>query len=115
MESLHDCSDGGLIAAVAECCFAAYPYMQGCDLGIEGPARPDAYLFGESQGRYILSCKSQSLSRLRSILGHYRLPHALLGKTGGRDLIISVNGKNLIHLSVEELYSIWYNSITNLM
>lgn len=115
IHSLNDCSDGGLIAAVAECCFGAYPYMQGCELGIEGPARPDAYLFGETQGRYILSCKSESLSRLKSIFNHYRIPFSLLGKTGGRDLIFAINGKTLIQLSVEELYSIWYNSITNFM
>jgi phosphoribosylformylglycinamidine synthase subunit PurL len=115
LSSIQDCSDGGLVVAVAESCFSAYPSIQGCELRLEGPARPDAYLFGESQGRYILSASPESVSRLHTILESHRVPHFEIGETGGRELIITVNGQTLIQLSVEELYCIWYNSIANRM
>ena len=113
LQSLHDCSDGGLIATVAESCFGAYPLMLGCELAWEGRSRTDAFLFGETQSRYLLSCRRESLPRLREIFGFHRVPHHDFGKILGRDVSIHVNGKPVIRLSVPELYDIWYNSLTN--
>jgi phosphoribosylformylglycinamidine synthase len=113
LESLHDCSDGGLVAAIAESCFGAYPRMYGCDVSREGSGRPDAYLFGETQGRYLLSCDPGLASRLKSIFDHYRLPYSELGRTAGEQLVFHWNGKTLLHLEVEELYRIWYNALAN--
>jgi phosphoribosylformylglycinamidine synthase len=113
VQSLHDCSDGGLIATLAESCFGAYPLTLGCELTWEGSTRPDAFLFGETQSRYILSCRPESLSRIQEILIHFRIPFHVLGKTNGRQLSITLNGNLLIHLPVQELYNIWYNSLTN--
>lgn len=115
LQSLHDVSDGGLVATVAECCSGAYPNIVGCTLNLEGAGRPDAYLFGESQTRYILSCKFDSLKRLKEILDAHGVPHSGLGNTGSRNLQISMNGDLLLNLSVEELYDIWYNSISRFM
>jgi phosphoribosylformylglycinamidine synthase II len=115
LQSLHDCSDGGLIATVAESCFGAYPKIVGCNLNLEGAGRPDAYLFGESQTRYILSCNRESLKRLNQIFEANRVPYLSLGKTGGSNLEMDVNGSNLVRRSVEELYHIWYNSISRFM
>ncbi|MCI0413940.1 phosphoribosylformylglycinamidine synthase subunit PurL [bacterium] len=113
LQSLHDCSDGGLIATVAESCFGAYPIKLGCELNWEGSSRPDAFLFGETQSRYLLSCRSESLSRLREIFEFHRISYFVLGKTGGREVAIRFSGDLLIRLSVQELYEIWYNSFTN--
>ncbi len=115
LQSLHDCSDGGLIATVAESCFGAYPSILGCELAWEGSSRPDAFLFGETQSRYILSCRNESLSRLQEIFEFHRVPHFVLGKTAGREVSIQVNGEMMIRLPVQELYNIWYNSLTNLL
>ena len=113
LQSLHDCSDGGLVTTLAESCFGAYPRTLGCDLAWEGPGRPDAFLFGETQTRYILSCRNASLARIKEIFVYHRIPYHILGKTGGRDLTISVNGETLIRLAVNELYDIWYNALAN--
>jgi phosphoribosylformylglycinamidine synthase len=113
VRSLHDCSDGGIIPTLAESCFGAYPLIYGCELHWQGDVRPDAFLFGESQTRYILSTHTSSKARLQEILEHHKIPYLNLGKTGGRELIVEVNGKTLIQMAVEELYHIWYNSISN--
>jgi len=115
IRSLHDCSDGGLFTTVAESCYGGYPNTLGCELAWEGSGRPDAFLFGESQSRFILSCSSESLSRLNDIFEFYKVPHCVLGNTHGREIVIRVNGKTLIRLSVHELYDIWYNSLANLL
>ena len=89
--------------------------MYGCSLHWEGNVRPDAFLFGESQTRYILSTSVDAQSRLQQILEHHKIPFSKLGKTGGRECTLEVNGKKLIQLPVEELYHIWYNSISKLL
>jgi phosphoribosylformylglycinamidine synthase len=115
IQSLHDCSDGGLIATVAECCFGAYPFILGCELAWEGSSRPDAFLFGETQSRYLLSCRGESLSRLKQILEFHRVPYHFFGKTAEREVSIQIDGAPLIRLPVLEMYDIWYNSLTNLL
>ncbi|PWT91145.1 MAG: hypothetical protein C5B54_05900 [Acidobacteria bacterium] len=115
IKSLHDCSDGGLITTLAECCFGDYPNMNGCELSWSGAARPDAFLFGESQTRYILSCRPEGVSRIEAILNQHGLPHTKLGSAGGRQIRIHVNGHELVDLSVEEIYRIWYNSISSFL
>lgn len=113
LQSLHDCSDGGLITTLAECCYGAYPMILGCALKQETSGRPDGFLFGETQTRYVLSCSADSRKRLIEIFEHHKVQYLELGRTTGRDLSFELNGKKLIQLSVEELFRIWYNSIAN--
>jgi phosphoribosylformylglycinamidine synthase len=113
LQSLHDCSDGGLITTVAESCFGSYPYIIGCKLEWDGTSRPDAFLFGEAQTRYILSCRPESLAGVQRILKSFGVPYFHFGKTGGREVNIRVKGKNFIQLPIEELYTIWYNSFAD--
>ena len=103
----------GLIATVAECSFGGYPYIFGCELEWEGTVRPDAFLFGESQSRYIISSRPDTLPHLVKLLDSHRVPYSKLGVTGGREIVIRVNGAVLIRLAVEEAYRIWYNSLAN--
>jgi phosphoribosylformylglycinamidine synthase len=57
VSSAHDCSDGGLAVALAECCIANVESQSGADVDLSSltqlPNR--AILFGESQGRVVLS------------------------------------------------------------
>jgi phosphoribosylformylglycinamidine synthase len=56
--SAHDCSDGGLGVALAECCIAnaADPIGADIDLSAFGKLTAREILFGESQGRIVVSC-----------------------------------------------------------
>jgi len=55
--SAHDCSDGGLAVALAECCISNLQSQSGAEIDLSGWGDlPDrAILFGESQGRVVLS------------------------------------------------------------
>jgi phosphoribosylformylglycinamidine synthase len=57
VSSAHDCSDGGLAIALAECCIANPESQMGAeiDLSTWGKLADRAILFGESQGRVVLS------------------------------------------------------------
>jgi phosphoribosylformylglycinamidine synthase len=60
VSSAHDCSDGGLAVALAECCIANPESQSGAEIDLSGwRDLPDrAILFGESQGRIVVSSHS---------------------------------------------------------
>ena len=60
VSSAHDCSDGGLAVTLAECCIANLGYQTGAEIDLSSwSGMPDrAILFGESQGRIVLSSPS---------------------------------------------------------
>ena len=76
--SAHDCSDGGLAVALAECCLlGAYGFAG--DIAIEG--RLDAALFGEGQGRIVVSARTEAAERLQALAEEVGLPLTRLGTT----------------------------------
>ncbi|MDD4896879.1 MAG: phosphoribosylformylglycinamidine synthase subunit PurL, partial [Atribacterota bacterium] len=59
LSSAHDCSDGGLITALAECCVAG---KKGIKVEKKAKTRNDALLFGESQSCIIVSLPQKNLA-----------------------------------------------------
>jgi phosphoribosylformylglycinamidine synthase II len=80
VSSAHDCSDGGLAVALAECCVANIECQSGAEIDLSGRADlPDrAILFGESQGRIVLS--SSTPERILAIASAAGVPCAVIGR-----------------------------------
>ena len=79
LASAHDCSDGGLAVALAECAILG---DHGFTPAVEfANGRLDAALFGEGQGRIIVSLKPGSASRLAELAGEIGLAITRLGET----------------------------------
>src|SRR5690606_8095813 len=79
--AVHDCSDGGLAVAVAEMAMAG-----GIGAGLDpGPAGlpPHAYLFGEDQGRYVVTVPAADAAQILAAAGAAGVPAAAIGTTGG--------------------------------
>jgi phosphoribosylformylglycinamidine synthase len=57
VSSAHDCSDGGIAIALAECCIANPESESGAEIDLSswGHLANRALLFGETQGRFVLS------------------------------------------------------------
>jgi phosphoribosylformylglycinamidine (FGAM) synthase-like enzyme len=109
VRSAHDCAEGGLGVAIAECCIAGaigFTFSGYDDLN--GPPRPprlDAELFGESQSRVVLSCRPEDSAALQSLL-------AELGALGMLVVVGQVGGDTLswsddLNVSVKELARAW--------
>jgi len=97
--SAHDVSDGGLFVALVE---SAIPRRLGFELNTMSEIRKDAFLFGESQSRAVVSVSPEQQELFEHLLEH-KFPYLLLGRvTGGR---IQVDGENFgdIH-QWKELY-----------
>jgi phosphoribosylformylglycinamidine synthase subunit PurL len=109
VSAVHDCSDGGLITAIAEMALAdgvgveLYPY--------EGKLPAHAAWFGEDQGRYVLAAKpgvAEQIAERARLLG---LPARIVGKVGGVHLTL----KGETPLSLAELLHIHEGWLPGLM
>ncbi len=78
--SAHDCSDGGLAVALAECCIANPDSGNGAeiDLSSHSGIEDRAILFGESQGRIVVS--SPAPERVIQIAAKAGVPCAQIGR-----------------------------------
>jgi len=112
IKSAHDCSEGGLAVALAECCFAERLGAE-VDLG-STQLRLDTLLFNESQSRIILSVSQANASAVLSLLQWRGIPARRLGSVGGDNLIIRANGQELL-APISQLRSAWADSIPNCM
>jgi phosphoribosylformylglycinamidine synthase len=111
VKSAHDCSEGGLAVALAECCMTNGDAMVGAniDLGMIGE-RLDAALFGEAQSRVIVSCAPENVERI----ARAGLPVTVLGATGGSALEIKTP-RGELSWGVVDLRDVWWNAIGRLM
>ncbi|MCL4231685.1 MAG: phosphoribosylformylglycinamidine synthase subunit PurL [Dehalococcoidia bacterium] len=76
--SAHDCADGGLAVALAEACLLGDVGFKG-DCEVSG--RLDAALFGEAQGRIVVSVRPGAASRLVAMARELSVPVSKLGTT----------------------------------
>ena len=110
LRSTHDVSDGGLAVCLAECCFHS-PGRMGCRADFEENIRADALLFGETQSRIVVSVEADDLDKLLRLAEKKKVETRVLGKTGGRALVISHRGRTLVDLPVDTAYAAWTNAI----
>lgn len=82
ISSAHDCSEGGLFISLLESAMAG-----GKGFDVQSPeGRKDAVLFGEAQGRVVVSVKPEAKAAFEAIVGEHA--HRLLGEVKGSDLLI---------------------------
>ena len=84
VSSAHDCSDGGLGVALAECCIANRDCESGAEIDLSNYSSfsDRAILFGESQGRIVVS--SSAPERVLEIAERMGVPCAQIGRVNRR-------------------------------
>jgi len=112
VSSAHDCSEGGLAVALAECCVSNNGKIIGSLINnLDFIGRKDTILFGESQSRIIISCSKKSAGKIKDLAKNFAAPFRIIGTTGGKNLKIS-NGRNiLINLPIKRMLDKWTNSL----
>ncbi|MBA2406613.1 MAG: phosphoribosylformylglycinamidine synthase subunit PurL, partial [Chitinophagales bacterium] len=85
VESAHDCSDGGLFITLLEC---AMPEGWGFDISIDESIRNDAFLFGESQSRIVVSVAPEKQDDFIEYLLSKNVEFSLLGEVTDSQLLI---------------------------
>ncbi len=119
VRSAHDCADGGLAVALAECCFGA---GMGAEASIDAVAangtvardarmNDAAALFGESASRVVVSAAADQVAEVLTRAAAARVPARVIGQTGGNLLRIAVSGRVVIDLAVDEAEHAWSTAI----
>ena len=68
LRSAHDCSDGGLAVALAECCFSSLNRAAfGADIDLTGEYDVTTRLFSETPSRIIISFDESALGDIEEI------------------------------------------------
>ena len=103
LRSAHDCSDGGLLVALAECCLLGGIGMRGPAVTLEPPLRLDAAFFGESPSRFIVSAPSRAMPELQSLARRHHIEISLLGMAGGDTLEL----EGQVKVSLADMRQAW--------
>ena len=106
LKSAHDCSDGGVAVAIAECAILG---DLGADITAEVGSRRDASMFGEGQSRIVVTVNHDNLGELRSRCEAAAVPWVELGVVGGTD----VGFGDTLTLSVEVIADAYFNGLSN--
>jgi phosphoribosylformylglycinamidine synthase II len=108
VKSVHDVSDGGIFAAVLE---SAMVKGLGAEINSNASLRKDAFLFGEAQGRAIVSISKDKQAAFEAELKANNVPTENIGTVKGKNFIF--NGKDCGTISA---FATLYNtSIENRM
>ena len=112
LSSAHDCAEGGLACALVESAAGDGANPFGIDVELADPITPVALLFGESQGRTIVSCEPERVERVRGVAARHGVPCVEIGgvgERGGRFWIRA--GTSGVDVPVRDLVNAFFQTI----
>ena len=114
LSSAHDCADGGLAVALAECCFSSLNRSGvGAEIIVAGDSLSTTnLLFSETPSRIIVSFPAASLAAVQTLAGRENCPITILGRVGGNQLRIKLGGEEDISVDASELENVWRTSLS---
>jgi phosphoribosylformylglycinamidine synthase len=107
LHSAHDCAEGGMLVALAECCLLGGIGVRCPAIRPEAPLRLDAAFFGESPSRFVVSLASRAMPELQSLARRHHVEISLLGLAGGD--FVEFEGQ--FRLSLEEMRQAWEGDV----
>jgi len=121
VQSAHDCSEGGLLVTLSECCLTHPSKPLGAQIRLaQERLRLDALLFGESPSRIVISIKEEHLAQVQQFIQDRggNVPMSLLGQvldTDHMEVIVQEDqSPNEFRLSwpIGDLADRWRNGLT---
>ena len=106
ISSAHDVSDGGLLCAVAECCFSNSNL--GMDLQFEISTRKSAVYFGEDQSRAVVSLPEENVEDFLKLAEQIGVPVCKLGIVTNSPVF---NCNTDVSIAIGELIRPWQEAI----
>ncbi|MBZ0216948.1 MAG: hypothetical protein K8F25_10380, partial [Fimbriimonadaceae bacterium] len=97
VNAVHDISDGGMLVAIAEMALAG---NLGAELSLPRDIpHPHAYLFGENQARYLVTCPAEAHIELMEQAAREGIPVRNIGAVRGEKLVVA----SLFTIELEKL------------
>jgi phosphoribosylformylglycinamidine synthase len=109
VDSVHDCSDGGVAVALAE---KAFPKRVGARVNLtSGEVFAEFALFGEDASRIVISCDPAHLTRIQQVAESHGISAEAIGQTVPDRLEISLDGKPVVSAAVSELSAAYESAL----
>ena len=129
VDSAHDCSEGGLAIALAECTFDSGGIGVTADLAPSGDTagsgdkpsgvstvwRVNATLFGESASRIVVSVAGDRPDAVLAAANAAGVTATAIGKTGGDRIRLSVGGNAVVDSAISDAEQAWTTAIERRM
>jgi phosphoribosylformylglycinamidine synthase II len=113
VESVHDCSDGGVAVALAE---KAFPRGVGARVILASNGLPAEFvLFGEDASRIVLSCDPADTARIKEIAEDHGVAADVIGDTIPGRLEISLDDKLVVSATVSELNGVYESALESVL
>ncbi len=101
VDSVHDCSDGGLAVALAEKTFFK---GGGARVNLASNGLPEEFvLFGEDASRILLSCDRVNVARIQQVAEKHGIVAEVIGETIPGHLEIAVDGRQVLSAAISDL------------
>jgi phosphoribosylformylglycinamidine synthase len=116
VRSAHDCSDGGLAVALAECTFGtggigAEVSIDGVSVARDAVVNEAAALFGESATRILVSASASRVTEVLQRASAAGVPARVIGETGGNRIRAAVAGRGVLDVAVDDAERVWAGAI----
>jgi phosphoribosylformylglycinamidine synthase len=115
VHSAHDCSDGGFAVALAECCIANRDAQFGAEVDLHAfkaiPSR--ALLFGEAQGRVIIS--TPAAEQVVAIARKHGVPATAVGRVIPAKTLTITTSEARLHANLGDLDDDYFETIPRIM
>ena len=122
VKSAHDCSEGGLAVALAECAISELtarqsPNLTGADLDLSEIecARIDVLLFSENHGRVVITTSEAEAGAAVERAKLLGVPAQRIGTVTCGDALNIKYGESTFSWKTAELHGAWWNSISSYM
>jgi phosphoribosylformylglycinamidine synthase II len=114
VRSAHDCAEGGLAITLAECAFGTGGV--GLHVDLAGLATDEAWvaactLFSESASRVVVSVAPERAAVFQQRASEFGVPVRQIGTTGTDRIVVSINGRSVIDIAIEEGEAIWETAL----
>ena len=113
LRSAHDCSDGGLAVALAECAFES----GGIGLDVQVPGSTEAggataALHGEAASQIVVSVRETDADAVLARAASTGVPAQVLGRTGGERLRFRLDGAPVVDVALAEAEQRWASGLS---
>ena len=116
LHSAHDVSEGGLACALAESALGPGESPFGVQVTLHDAIPVLPLLFGEAQGRIVVSCDPQSADEVLVLAKRHGVPCRTVGQVVSSDESFRIDGRTAtLEADVEILAEIFFGTIPNLM
>ena len=104
VNSAHDCSDGGLMITLLE---SSFVFNKGFKINSTSGIRKDAFLFGESPSRIIISVSPEKIDDVKQIFKSQGQSFEVLGVITGSEAVVD----GVSHGKIDTLFNIYDNAL----